>query len=116
MLAAEADFDLVDGDAPLAKQRRTTRLARSSTAVTGGIEQVFYGGSMSMSRDQLLDSILRLLQQASGSLGGVSGGSSSLMDLKKIIFPENYESRGGLVEMRKITRSIGAFGVQDGKG
>ncbi len=62
---------------------------------------------MSISRDQLLDSILRLLQHASGSQGGVSGGTSSLMDLKQIIFPVSYESRGGLVEMRKLRAALG---------
>lgn len=95
-----------DDNLPLAKRRRTTRRAAASGA---GIEPVFYGGHTSMSRDQLLYTLVRLLHQA-------KPGSSSLMDMKQLIFPENYDhSRGGIVEMKKIRSALGHLVYRLGK-
>ena len=94
-----------DGDdEPLSKRRRTARRGQEKG------EPVFYGGHSSMSRDQLLDSLVRLVHQQSLQHSDQSGGvgSFSLMDLKRLIFPENYDtSRGGQVEMKKIRSALG---------
>ena len=88
---------------PMAKRRRTTRRA------AGGDEPVFYGGHQSMSRDQLLESLVRLLHQT-------KPGSSSLMDLKRLLFADEYDmSRGGLVEMRKLRSALGHLLYRLGK-
>jgi len=99
-LAAAAD---ANNNEPLAKRRRTTRRA------AGGDEPVFYGGHQSMSRDQLLESLVRLLRQA-------KPGSSSLMDLKRLVFADDYDmSRGGAVEMRKLRSALGHLIYRLGK-
>jgi len=99
-LAAAAD---ANDNEPLAKRRRTTRRA------AGGDEPVFYGGHQSMSRDQLLESLVRLLRQA-------KPGSSSLMDLKRLVFADDYDmSRGGAVEMRKLRSALGHLIYRLGK-
>jgi hypothetical protein len=88
---------------PLAKRRRTTRRA------AGGDEPVFYGGHQSMSRDQLLETLVRLLRQA-------KPGSFSLMDLKRLVFADDYDmSRGGAVEMRKLRSALGHLLYRLGK-
>lgn len=98
--AAETNGD----DLPLAKRRRTTR-----RAATSGSEPVFYGGHTSFSRDQLLDSLVRILHQT-------KPGSSSLMDLKKLVFPEIVDtSRGGAPEMKKIRSALGHLVYRLGK-
>ena len=98
--AAETNGD----DLPLAKRRRTTR-----RAATAGSEPVFYGGHTSFSRDQLLDSLVRILHQT-------KPGSSSLMDLKKLVFPEIVDtSRGGAPEMKKIRSALGHLVYRLGK-
>ena len=98
--AAETNGD----DLPLAKRRRTTR-----RAATSGSEPVFYGGHTSFSRDQLLDSLVRILYQT-------KPGSSSLMDLKKLVFPEIVDiSRGGAPEMKKIRSALGHLVYRLGK-
>ena len=99
-LAAAAD---ANDNEPLAKRRRTTRRA------AGGDEPVFYGGHQSMSRDQLLETLVRLLHQA-------KPGSSSLMDLKRLVFADDYDmSRGGAVEMRKLRSALGHLLYRLGK-
>ncbi|KAL7494283.1 hypothetical protein ACHAWT_003308 [Skeletonema menzelii] len=99
-LAAAAD---VNDSEPLAKRRRTTRRA------AGGDEPVFYGGHQSMSRDQLLETLVRILRQA-------KPGSSSLMDLKRLVFADDYDmSRGGAVEMRKLRSALGHLIYRLGK-
>ena len=100
-LAAEAETN--DDNEPLAKRRRTTRRA------AGGDEPVFYGGHQSMSRDQLLETLVRLLRQA-------KPGSSSMMDLKRLVFADEYDmSRGGAVEMRKLRSALGHLLYRLGK-
>ena len=54
-----------------------------------------------MSRDQLLDTLTRLLHQT-------KPGSSSLMAMKNLIFPDNHESsRGSNVDMKKLRSALG---------
>lgn len=104
-VAAEA----IDDETPLGKRRRTTR--RAVTASDG--KQAFYGGQISLSQDALFDPIVRLLQQANTA---ALGGGSSLMDLRRILFPENYDSsRGGLVEMKKLRLALGNLVYKLGK-
>ena len=91
---AAAENNIVDDNEPLAKRRRTTRRA------AGGDEPVFYGSYQSMSRDQLLSALVRLLRQA-------KPGSSSIMDLKHLVFATDYESSRGEVVVRDP--SHGAF-------
>ncbi len=99
-LAAASD---ANDNEPLAKRRRTTRRA------AGGDEPVFYGGHQSMSRDQLLETLVRLLRQAKPA-------SSSLMDLKRLVFADDYDmSRGGAVEMRKLRSALGHLIYRLGK-
>ena len=108
-LAAASAIEVIDDDNPLAKRRRIAR--RAVTASAG--EPVFYGGNTSMSRDQLCDTLMRLLHQASRC---DLGGSSSLTNLKRIIFPENYDSsRGGVVEMRRLRLALGHLVFKLGK-
>ncbi|KAL3797258.1 hypothetical protein HJC23_004550 [Cyclotella cryptica] len=93
-LAAAENF--ADDNEPLAKRRRTTRRAAG-----GGEEPVFYGSYQSMSRDQLLSTLVRLLRLA-------KPGSSSIMDLKQLVFATDYESsRGEVVEWRKLRSALG---------
>jgi len=79
---------------PAPKRRRTRRAA-------GGDEPVFYGSHQSMSRDQLLSTLVRLLGQA-------KPGSSSIMDLKRLVFSDDFDmSRGGAVEWKKLRSALG---------
>ena len=106
-LAATADA--IDDDNPLSKRRRTTR--RAVTSTDG--KPSYYGGQTSMSRDALFDPIIRLLQPVTSS---DIGSSSSLMDLRRILFPDNYDtSRGGLVEMKKLRLALGTLVYKLGK-
>ena len=106
-LAAAAESTV--NDEPLAKRRRTTRRGGG-----GDAEPVFYGGHQSMSRDQLLETLIRLLYQASNKTPG-SVGSSSLMDLKRLVFPDSYDSsRGGLVETKKLRSVLGQLVYKNG--
>lgn len=83
-----------DGE-PFAKRRRTTRRA------AGGDEPVFYGSHQSMSREQLLSTLVRILRQA-------KPGSSSIMKLKQLVFATDFEaSRGQVVEWRKLRSALG---------
>jgi hypothetical protein len=91
-LAAAENAD--DGE-PSAKRRRTTRRA------AGGDEPVFYGSHQSISRDQLLSTLVRILRQA-------KPGSSSIMKLKQMVFASDYDtSRGEVVEWRKLRSALG---------
>lgn len=106
-LAATADA--IDDDNPLSKRRRTTR--RAVTSTDG--KPAYYGGQTSMSRDALFDPIIRLLQPITSS---DIGSSSSLMDLRRILFLDNYDtSRGGLVEMKKLRLALGTLVYKLGK-
>lgn len=106
-LAATADA--IDDDNPLSKRRRTTR--RAVTSTDG--KPAYYGGQTSMSRDALFDPIIRLLQPVTSS---DIGSSSSLMDLRRILFPDNYDtSRGGLIEMKKLRLALGTLVYKLGK-
>ena len=85
----------VEDDEPLAKRRRTTRRA------AGGDEPVFYGSHQSMSREQLISTLVRILRQA-------KPGSSSIMKLKQLVFATDFEaSRGEVVEWRKLRSALG---------
>ncbi len=75
-----------DDNEPLAKRRRTR---------AGGDEPVFYGSHQSMSREQLFSTLVRLLRQT-------KPGSSSIMDLKQLVFATDYESSRGEVVVSKI--------------
>ena len=90
---------LASGDAednePLAKRRRTTRRA------AGGDEPVFYGSHQSISREQLLSTLVRILRQA-------RPGSCSISKLKQLVFATDFEaSRGEVVEWRKLRSVLG---------
>jgi len=99
------------------KRRRTTR--RSNADNASGTNAVFYGGHQSMSRDQLLDTLVRLLHQATVANESQIGGgvsSMSLGELKHLIFPENYDSsRGGIVEMKKLRSALGHLVYKTGR-
>ena len=91
LAAAENNQD----EEPLAKRRRTTRRA------AGGEEPVFYGSHQSMSREQLISTLVRILRQA-------KPGSSSIMKLKQLVFATDFEaSRGEVVEWRKLRSALG---------
>lgn len=90
-------------DEPLTKRRRVTRRA------AGGDEPVFYGSHQSMSRDQLLSTLVRILRQA-------KPGSSSIMDLKRLVFATDYDSsRGEAVEWKKLRSALGHIVFRLGK-
>eukprot|EP00571_Detonula_confervacea_P003895 CAMPEP_0172323960 /NCGR_PEP_ID=MMETSP1058-20130122/49994_1 /TAXON_ID=83371 /ORGANISM="Detonula confervacea, Strain CCMP 353" /LENGTH=2248 /DNA_ID=CAMNT_0013040093 /DNA_START=17 /DNA_END=6763 /DNA_ORIENTATION=+ len=109
--ADKAVINNEDNLLPLSKRRRTTR--RSTGGDAGGGTAVFYGGHQSMSRDQLHDTLVRMLHQATIH---TSYGSSSLSDLKNLIFPENYDtSRGGAVEMKKLRSALGHLVYRTGR-
>jgi hypothetical protein len=94
-LAQSLAAEISEVGEPLAKRRRTTRRA------AGGDEPVFYGSHQSMSKEQLLSTLVRILRQA-------KAGSSSIMKLKQLVFATDFEaSRGEVVEWRKLRSALG---------
>lgn len=90
-----ASEENADDDEPLTKRRRTTRRA------AGGDEPVFYGSHQSISREQLLSTLVRILRQA-------RPGSCSISKLKQLVFATDFEaSRGEVVEWRKLRSVLG---------
>lgn len=113
--AESAAVTTADDNLPLAKRRRT---ARRGASATDGNEPVFYGGHTSMTRDQLLDTMVRLLEPKSsgGGIASAPAHTLSLMDIKRLVFPESYEtSRGGMVEMKKARSALGALVYKMGR-
>ncbi|KAL9184848.1 hypothetical protein ACHAXT_002625 [Thalassiosira profunda] len=95
---------------PLAKRRRTAR-----RTAAGGDEPVFYGGHTAMSKEQLLDALVRLLRH-SAPAGGATG-TMSLMDLKRAVFPDGLRdgARGGAAEMKKLRGALGGLAYRLGR-
>ncbi|KAL7504504.1 hypothetical protein ACHAXN_002145 [Cyclotella atomus] len=95
VLAQSLAAEISDVGEPLAKRRRTTRRG------AGGDEPVFYGSHQSMSKEQLLSTLVRILRQA-------KAGSSSIIKLKQLVFATDFEaSRGEVVEWRKLRSVLG---------